>query len=70
MQLRDSALLKTQCYINGQWLNADNGAVISVINPATGNNLANVPCMGTAETERAVAAAHAALKPWQAKSAK
>nr|WP_303802815.1 NAD-dependent succinate-semialdehyde dehydrogenase [Snodgrassella alvi] len=70
MQLRDSALLKTQCYIDGQWLNADNGAVISVINPATGNNLANVPCMGTAETERAVAAAHAALKPWQAKSAK
>ena len=70
MQLRDSALLKTQCYINGQWLNADNGAVISVINPATGNNLADVPRMGTAEAERAVAAAHAALKPWQAKSAK
>ena len=70
MQLRDSALLKTQCYINGQWLNADNGTVISVINPATGNNLADVPRMGTAEAERAVAAAHAALKPWQAKSAK
>lgn len=70
MQLRDSALLKTQCYINGQWLNADNGAVISVINPATGNNLADVPRMGTAEAERAVAAAHAALKPWQTKSAK
>lgn len=70
MQLHDSALLKTQCYINGQWLNADNGAVISVINPATGNNLADVPRMGTAEAERAVAAAHAALKPWQAKSAK
>ncbi|WP_370386442.1 NAD-dependent succinate-semialdehyde dehydrogenase [Snodgrassella alvi] len=70
MQLHDPALLKTQCLINGQWVNADNSAVISVINPANGHNLADVPRMGAAEAERAVAAAQAALKPWQAKSAK
>lgn len=70
MQLHDPALLKTQCLINGQWVNADNSAVISVINPANGHNLADVPRMGAAEAKRAVAAAQAALKPWQAKSAK
>ena len=70
MQLKDPSLLKTQCYIDGQWLNADNGAVIAVTNPATGEHIADIPKMGAAEAERAVAAAQAALKGWQAKSAK
>ena len=70
MQLKDPSLLKTQCYIDGQWLNADNGAVIAVTNPATGEHIADIPKMGAAEAERAVAAAQTALKGWQAKSAK
>lgn len=70
MQLNDPTLLKTQCYIDGQWLNADKDCVIAVTNPATGEHIADVPNMGKDEAARAVAAASAALKSWQAKSAK
>lgn len=70
MQLQDPSLLKTECYINGQWCRADSGALLAVTNPATGETLAQVPKMGKAEAERAVAAAQAALKGWQAKTAK
>ena len=70
MQLNDPTLLKTQCYIDGQWLNADKDCVIAVTNPATGEHIADVPNMGKDEAARAVTAASAALKSWQAKSAK
>ncbi|MDF7676238.1 NAD-dependent succinate-semialdehyde dehydrogenase [Neisseriaceae bacterium ESL0693] len=70
MQLNHPNLLKTQCYINGTWLDADNKGVIAVTNPATGEHIADVPNMNSAEATRAVAAAQAALKPWQAKTAK
>lgn len=70
MQLKDPSLLKTACYLNGEWLPADSGEVIAVTNPANGEHIADVPKMGAAEAERAVAAAQAALRGWQAKSAK
>ncbi|MCP2039748.1 succinate-semialdehyde dehydrogenase/glutarate-semialdehyde dehydrogenase [Neisseria sp. HSC-16F19] len=69
-QLKDASLFRTQCYIDGQWCDADSGATIEVTNPATGEVLGTVPKMSTAEAERAVAAAEKALKAWQAKSAK
>lgn len=69
-RLKDPALLKTQCYIDGQWCDADGKAVIEVNNPATGEILASVPKMGRAEAKRAVDAAQKALKVWQAKTAK
>ena len=64
------ALLRTQCYINGQWLDADSGRTIAVSNPATGETIGSVPDMGAAEAERAVAAAQAALPVWRALTAK
>ena len=70
MQLQDNALFKTQCYIDGTWLNADNGATVDVTNPANGEVIGTVPQMGKAEADRAVAAAQAALPAWKAKSAK
>ena len=70
MQLQDNALFKTQCYIDGAWLNADNGATVDVTNPANGEVIGTVPQMGKAEADRAVAAAQAALPAWKAKSAK
>ena len=69
-QLKDPALLRTQCYINGQWLDADSGRTIAVSNPATGETIGSVPDMGAAEAERAVAAAQAALPAWRALTAK
>ena len=63
------ALLKTQCLINGQWRDADNGRTIAVTNPANGATIAAVPDMGAAEALAAVAAAQAAQKDWAARPA-
>ena len=68
LNLKDPSLLKQQCYINGQWLDADNGETIPVTNPATGEVIATVPKMGKAEAERAVAGAAEAFKSWKKKS--
>jgi len=59
IQLSDQALLKTQAYINGQWLDADSGATVPVTNPATGAVIAEVAKCSTAETRRAIEAATA-----------
>ncbi|MEH6460022.1 NADP-dependent succinate-semialdehyde dehydrogenase [Chitinimonas sp. JJ19] len=70
LNLKDPSLLKQQCYIDGQWLDADSGEKIAVNNPATGEIIAHVPKMGTAETRRAIEAAERAWPAWRAKSAK
>jgi succinate-semialdehyde dehydrogenase / glutarate-semialdehyde dehydrogenase len=64
--LKDSSLLRTQAYIDACWLDADNQARFSVTNPATGAALAQVPRMGAAETNRAIAAADRAWPAWKA----
>lgn len=63
-------LFKQQAYIDGQWVDADSGETLEVINPATGEVLGTVPKMGQAETRRAIEAAERAQKQWRAKSAK
>jgi succinate-semialdehyde dehydrogenase/glutarate-semialdehyde dehydrogenase len=70
LKLEDTSLLRQQCYVNGAWLDAAGGATLPVNNPATGAPLGTVPAFGAAETERAVAAAHAAFPAWAAKTAK
>jgi succinate-semialdehyde dehydrogenase/glutarate-semialdehyde dehydrogenase len=54
-------LLKTQCYIDGQWVGKPE---IPVTNPATGEEIARVPRLGTAETKIAIDAAEKAFGPW------
>ncbi|ELX11727.1 succinate-semialdehyde dehydrogenase [Janthinobacterium sp. HH01] len=70
LQLKDPTLLRQQAYIDGAWLDADNGATLAVTNPATGEQLGTIPLMGAAETRRAIAAANAAWPAWRKKSAK
>jgi succinate-semialdehyde dehydrogenase/glutarate-semialdehyde dehydrogenase len=60
--LSDPALLATDAYIAGEWLEADNGARFAVTNPARGDVIAHVPDLGRAETARAIAAAETAQK--------
>ena len=67
--LKDGALLRQQCYIDGAWVGADSGATIGVNNPATGEAIGSIPKMGAAETRRAIIAANAALPGWRAKTA-
>jgi succinate-semialdehyde dehydrogenase/glutarate-semialdehyde dehydrogenase len=70
LNLQDAKLFRTQCYINGEWCNADSGRTFAITNPATGALIASVPDMGAVETRRAIDAAHAALPGWRAKTAK
>jgi succinate-semialdehyde dehydrogenase/glutarate-semialdehyde dehydrogenase len=70
MHLKDPTLLRTQAFLNGEWVNADNHATHDVLNPATREKLGTVPEMGAAETRRAIEAAAAAFAAWAAKTAK
>lgn len=70
IQLSDQALLRTQAYINGQWVDADSGGKLAVTNPANGEVIAQVAKCSTAETRRAIEAADNALPAWRQKSAK
>jgi len=69
LNLKDSALLRQRCYIDGLWLDADQGESIVINNPATGEALGSIPKIGAAETGRAISAANAALPGWRAKTA-
>lgn len=62
--LEDGKLFHTQCYSNGTWSDADDGATIEVLNPCTNSPIGTVPCCGTAETRRAIAAARTAFSTW------
>ncbi len=68
-ELSDITLLKTQAYIDGQWRDADAGAVFAVANPATGDAVASVANCGRSETRAAIAAAARALPEWRARTA-
>src|SRR5690554_2866959 len=69
MQLQDTRLFRQQAFIDGQWCDADSGAQLQVVNPATRQILGHIPDMGAAETRQAIAAASAALPAWQEKTA-
>ena len=70
MELTDSALLRTQAYIDGAWRDAADGSRFEVRDPASGCALASVPDMGAAETRQAIEAAAAALPAWRARTAR
>ncbi len=70
MQLKDMKLFRQQCYIDGQWVDADDKKTIDVTNPANGEKLGTVPLMGVNETRRAIIAADKAWPAWRAKTGK
>jgi succinate-semialdehyde dehydrogenase/glutarate-semialdehyde dehydrogenase len=70
MKLKDQALLRQQCYVDGHWMDADDRQTLAVRNPATGEAIGSVPRLGAAETRRAIAAAGAALPAWRALTGK
>ena len=70
MQISDQGLLRTQAYVDGQWIDADSGETLAVIDPATGKTIAQIAKCGTAETHRAISAAERALVSWRQKTGK
>ena len=67
--LSDPSLLRTQAFIDGQWVDADSGATFKVYNPATHEVVAEVADVGADETRRAIEAAAVAQKTWAARPA-
>ncbi|MFC0322420.1 NAD-dependent succinate-semialdehyde dehydrogenase [Gallibacterium melopsittaci] len=63
-------LLRTQSYINGQFVPAESGKLFPVTNPATGEILCQVSDAGVKETEQALYAAQQAQAAWASKTGK
>ena len=70
IDISDSGLLRTSAYIDGQWVDADDGGVFEVTNPANGEVIATVARGGTAESRRAIEAADKAMRSWRATTIK
>ena len=71
LALKDPSLFKQQCYLNGAWVDAPADAqTTTVTNPATGEVIGHVPCMGRAVAAQAIVDANASWKAWRNKTAK
>ncbi len=69
MELRDKGLLKTGAYVDGRWIDSDDGSLFDVTNPADGKTIASVARCGGAETRKAIEAAHRAFASFKSLTA-
>ena len=61
--LSDPSLLETRAYVNGEWIDGDDGT-FDVTNPARGDIIAKVSDLSRAQVADAIAGAKAAQKDW------
>jgi succinate-semialdehyde dehydrogenase/glutarate-semialdehyde dehydrogenase len=61
--LKDPSLLETRAYVNGAWIDGDDGT-FSVDNPARGDTIAEVADLSRAQVAEAISAAEKAQKDW------
>ena len=61
--LKDPTLLETRAYVNGTWIDGDNGT-FDVTNPARGDVIAQVADLSRDQVAQAIAAAETAQKEW------
>src|SRR6266540_4335808 len=68
--LADARLFRQAAYIDGRWIDARNGDLTDVDNPATGEILGTVPNLHAADARAAIEAASGAFATWRATTAK
>ena len=68
--LKRPDLLREQAFLGGAWTAAESGKVFDVTNPARGDVIARVADLSRAEVAQAIDVAHAAQKPWAARTGK
>ncbi|MCR9219393.1 MAG: NAD-dependent succinate-semialdehyde dehydrogenase [Alphaproteobacteria bacterium] len=68
-RVRDPGLFVQDAYIDGRWVEAEDGRRRTVIDAATDRPLGSVPSLGARETERAIDAAERAFPAWRALTA-
>jgi aminobutyraldehyde dehydrogenase len=59
-----TTVTRRQIFIGGAWTDAADGATMEVLNPATGETIAEVPRSSAEDVDRAVQAAKEALPEW------
>ena len=64
-QLKDQGLFKQQCFINGEWVDSDNGDTFDVINPSDLTIVGTMPNASKTETIRAIDAANTSWRDWK-----
>ncbi len=64
------SITKHKNFIGGEWVDSASGETMEVLNPATGEAIAEVPRSGAEDVERAVEAARKALPEWLDKTPK
>ena len=69
MEIKNKELFKQKCFINGEWVNANNNEKIEVNNPATLKIIGSVPKCGKEETRYAISIAFDAWKDWRERTA-
>ncbi|RVU32524.1 NAD-dependent succinate-semialdehyde dehydrogenase [Neptunomonas marina] len=67
-QLKSPSLFRQSCYINGQWVSAEE--TINVANPANQAVLGQIPALPTDAVNLAVEHAHDAMDAWRAQTGK
>lgn len=67
MRLKNTALFRQDCYINGHWVSSKKS--IEVTNPASNAIVGSVPSLERKEIENAIAAAERAWPAWRDKTA-
>ncbi|TIX59119.1 MAG: aldehyde dehydrogenase family protein, partial [Mesorhizobium sp.] len=66
--LKDKSLFREAGLIGGEWVIADSGKTVDVIDPATQAAIGTVPDMAAPETRAAIDAAAAAYGDWKKKT--
>src|SRR3546814_10601657 len=70
VHLNDPTLFKTRSYINGAWVDSEDGAAFTVDNPANGQAIAQVSNLEAGQAQAAIDAANKAFKAWRARTGK
>ena len=70
MDLKNKALFKENCFVNGEFIVSNDNSKIEVNNPANLEILGTVPNCGVNETKKAIEAASKAFDSWKMKTAK
>ena len=70
MELNNKSLFKQKCFVNGHWLEAENGSFIEVNNPATLEIIGKVPNFSAKETKSVIEDADQAFQMWKNTTAK
>ena len=64
------AVTQQKMFVDGAFVDALSGETMEVLNPATGEVIAEVPMAGVEDVDRAVAAAEKAWDTWRSKTPK